>query len=368
MITVESAWSDYHGHSVKFGCLRPVVPIRRMFRRYLTAVALPPPPDAVDFSPLALAVLTLMLGNSMVGNCVQAGFGHHKGVWTGNVGKLFVETDAQAIADYSAITGYVPGDPNTDRGTDPVAAYQWWAANPSANGSKLAGAMGFDAANANTTAGQYTLKQALDIFEGVQVTLQLPDAYTNPLPSAPGFVWDVAGPPDPSQGHCYLAYGYDDAGLKIVPWGGLYGTMTWDAVATYCTAAAGGMIYILLDPDQVGDAALKAGNGLDWFMLAEDFPVLQGTSIVVPVSVSPTPVPGPAPVPVVNPPAPKPAPTPVPVPAATTLTLSWDSVKGQMVLPAGYAHSAQFGPTIVVHPRDKRVMVPAGYTVVAKIT
>jgi hypothetical protein len=349
---VGRAFSPFHGHHVMFGARRPVVPIRHMLHEYRTAAPLPAPPaPPLDFSGPALAELSQMNSNDMLGCCVEAQFYHHLGLWTGNAGKLFVATPAQVVSDYSSITGYTPGNPASDQGTDPVGAYEWWAANPAADGSVLAGAMGFDASAVGTAMGQLALMQALDLFEGVSVTLQLPAAYTDPMPSAPGFVWDVAGPPDPRQGHCFLAYGYTASGLKIVPWGGLYGTMTWAAVSAYCTAGAGGMLYILLDPDQWTDVAMKAGNGLDRAQLLADFPALGGNTIVNPSAVSP------GPTPVIVP----------PTPASTALSLAWDEPTGRIVLPAGYQMVGSPGPAITIHPHLLKVAVPRGYSVVPDI-
>lgn len=58
------------------------------------------------------------LGNDQVGDCVVAGAAHETMVWNKVVGHPVTFTDDDVINDYSAVTGYVRGNPATDRGTD----------------------------------------------------------------------------------------------------------------------------------------------------------------------------------------------------------------------------------------------------------
>ena len=107
--------------------------------RLLTTVALG---DHLDFSSTAWPAvaaqgweyapvpITLgMLGNGPapdnppdigdgVGDCVIAAAMHYAQVETANTGNPLTPTTTLAIQTYSAITGYVPGDPDTDNGTD----------------------------------------------------------------------------------------------------------------------------------------------------------------------------------------------------------------------------------------------------------
>ena len=58
-----------------------------------------------------------MLGNDTVGNCAEAGILHLIQGQSANTGTPLSATTAQALALYSAVTGYNPSDPNTDQGT-----------------------------------------------------------------------------------------------------------------------------------------------------------------------------------------------------------------------------------------------------------
>ena len=364
---VKHIWSPYHRKYVALGAKQPKVPIKHHFREYLTHVALAAPPPSISYAADAGASITQPFGNDTLGDCVIASWFHLVGVWTGNAGDLFVASTAQCVTNYSQITGYVPGDPDTDDGTDPVAAIQWYATHPTPGGPPLAGGIGFDAGGLTVgSASQTTLMQAVDLFEGGWLTYALPDAWVNPMPSVNGFVWDVAGPADPSNGHCTAILGYNAQGVQIDTWG-MQGTVTWAAVARYCTSNAGGMVYFLLSPEEVASASQDAPSGLNWAQLVADFPGLGGSVIVAPSPVpspapgpvptpAPTPVPGPAPAP--TPPAPNPAPIPT-----TALTLVFDPVAKTLVLPPGYAAVRNMGPVIQVHPIIREIGVPNGWSV-----
>ena len=66
-----------------------------------------------------------MLANDSIGDCVIAAW-MHAIIITKKTAKF---TTKLAIKLYSAITGYVPGDPNTDQGTDPAVAAKYWQKN-----------------------------------------------------------------------------------------------------------------------------------------------------------------------------------------------------------------------------------------------
>jgi len=225
--------------------------------------SLPAPPASVDYSPAATQALAEMYCNDTLGDCVIAGYYHVLGVATGNAGKEFLATQDQIIHDYSAIGGYTPGDDSTDQGCDEDAAITYWKTNPAADGSSLAGSASVDASN------QTECMQALDLFETLYFGLALPDAWVTPFPASSGFVWDVAGDPNPSNGHCIMAMGYNATGVKICSWG-MLGTLTWAAVAKYAVPSAGGALYALLTPDMLAAGQQKAPNGVAWADLLKD--------------------------------------------------------------------------------------------------
>lgn len=319
MKTLKRVFAPSLGKEIVFGRRRPVAlgPHMRM-SNYLRA-SLSAPPVACDYTPKAAQALAQLYLNDQLGDCVIAGSYHIVGVETGNAGDIFIATSAQITKDYSAIGGYVPGDPSTDNGCDEVTANNYYVANGYADGTKPLGFITVDPTN------QTEVQQSIYLFEDNMFGVELPDAWVNPMPSAPGFVWDVAGDPDPENGHCFVGVGYSSVGVLISTWG-MIGTITWAAIAKYASQSANGQLFTIITPDQLTKGQAKAPNGVAWTDLISDFDTLGG-HVPVPTPPAPTPTP-PAPTPTPptpTPPAPTPTPpAPTPVPTVTlTQAVSW---------------------------------------------
>jgi hypothetical protein len=67
-----------------------------------------------------------MFGNDAVGCCTVAAAGHLMQAWTANEGAPFSPTTQQILDAYSAITGYDPNDPSTDRGATMLSVLKYW--------------------------------------------------------------------------------------------------------------------------------------------------------------------------------------------------------------------------------------------------
>ncbi|MBV8650311.1 MAG: hypothetical protein JO255_02520, partial [Alphaproteobacteria bacterium] len=78
------------------------------------------------------------------------------------------------------------------------------------------------------------------------------------------------GDPNPDQGHCVVAVDYDSAGIKILTWG-MWGTLTWAAVAKYLTPAAQGEFHVVLTDEIVSKLTNKSPAGIDAAGLAADY-------------------------------------------------------------------------------------------------
>jgi hypothetical protein len=362
---LKSVYSPFHGRDVKLGRTRPDPAAGRLrLEDYLTSRGqLPVPPVTANFCTTASAAAsTNIYMNGTLGCCVISSGWHLLGIWTGLAGDLIVATDAQIIADYGFIGGYVPGDPSTDNGCDEVTALNWWATNgfDGVAASDLAGWVTVDATN------QALVEQGINLTEGGILTAELPDAWITPFPSAPGYVWDVAGDPDPNNGHSVEIIGYNAQGVQIDSWGivdpatGQGGTITWAALAKYCVPSANGGAYLAISREMLVTAQQAAPDGLDWSQLVADFDAIGGT--VTPPTPVPTPQPTPTPVPV---PTPTPAPTPTPPPGpATMLWFGVDKATRTVLLPAGYTSEPSGLPSeqISIHPVLGKVGIPKGWT------
>lgn len=299
------------GKTHKMGRRRPVaLGPRFQFGQFLRA-SLPPAPTSSDYTAPARAVLDDVMLNDQLGDCVIAAGDHLVGLETSNCGTAFHATRDQIVADYSAIGGYVLGDESTDQGCDEETAFAYWQNHGFANGTKLLGWLGVDPTNVEE------IKSAMWLFENLFFGVELPDAWVDPFPSGSGFTWDAAGAAVPENGHAFLGVGHSTSGVLIDTWG-MIGTVTYKAIAKYCSRGVGGQLFVLLTSDQVAKGQAKAPNGVAWADLVVAFDSIGGT---VPVPPSPSPLP----------PAPTPAPpAPMPVVGSPTLEQSQDAIRAAL--------------------------------------
>jgi hypothetical protein len=66
-----------------------------------------------------------MLGNDSCGNCVFAGAAHETKLILGEAGQHVWFSTKNVLKDYSAVTGYIPGNDATDTGTDMQTAAKY---------------------------------------------------------------------------------------------------------------------------------------------------------------------------------------------------------------------------------------------------
>ena len=261
----------------KLGRKRPVARGPRFsLKNYLTR-SFPDPPPTCDYTRAAESALSQVYDNDKLGDCVIAGIAHIVGVMTGNAGQQpFIYTDDQIITLYSAIGGYVPGNPHSDCGCDEETALNYWQNNGAPAGSthKIAGWLAIDP----TDPTEY--RAALWLFENLYFGMELPENWVNPFPSGPGFVWDVAGDPIPENGHCVAGFAYDHGGVVIDSWG-LQGMLTDAAISKYANPQSQGGLYTVISMDSINRATGKAPSGFDWSQLVADFDSMGGNSSAV---------------------------------------------------------------------------------------
>jgi hypothetical protein len=114
------------------------------------------------------------------------------------------------------------------------------------------------------------VRAAIYLFGSVTFGIELPDTLAAGIDAlVNGFTWDVAGPPNPENGHCFGGGGYEPGRIKIVEWG-MTGWMTDAAVAMYASTAGAGELYTVLSTDWMINATAKAPNGFNWTQLLSD--------------------------------------------------------------------------------------------------
>jgi hypothetical protein len=98
--------------------------IRFMATSYVDLARLPTPP--IVFGHVNNSWPFLTLGNDACGNCVWAGAAHETQIFRAATRKPWPRfTDDSVVSVYSQQTGYVPGVPSTDDGTDMQAAAEF---------------------------------------------------------------------------------------------------------------------------------------------------------------------------------------------------------------------------------------------------
>ena len=170
-------------------------------------------------------------------------------------------SDQQIEQAYSAWSGYIIGNAATDQGTDEATALRLWQTNGFC-GHRIAGSISVDPSNLDLQ------KLAIYVFENLMFGVNLPDKWISPFPFSNGFVWDVAGEPDPENGHCFGSSKYDKE-IYIDEWG-IEGTITPAAVEKYASSSAGGSLYSVVTKESLIRGSLRAPNNLDWDQLILD--------------------------------------------------------------------------------------------------
>jgi len=242
-----------------------------LFAQYRTAEALPSHPKHFGHETLVGAKAWQMLGNgpdnSVVpgfkgaGDCVFAGGDHETMLWTlegGGPPAKFV--GANAIKDYSAVTGYDPkapldahGENPTDKGTNTRVAlsYRRKTGLIDARGKrhKIGAYVSLELGNMSQ------LLEALYLFGMVGIGIQFPDSAMDQFNA--GKPWSVVPGPKPNEGHYIPLVAYR-TNLECVTWGRIQ-QMTESFYRTYCDEA-----WAILSPEM-----LKAGKSLEGFNLAD---------------------------------------------------------------------------------------------------
>src|SRR5208282_4009061 len=231
-----------------------------LFATYATA-ALPAPPPSLDLTT-KMNVPWGMMDNAQVGDCTCAAAGHLIMEWTANAqSKIFVPSDTQIIAAYSAITGYNPKTGANDNGANEVDVLNYWRQTGIA-GDKIGAYVSLEPSN------HTHVMDSVFIFEGCYIGVQLPisaQAQTqNHQPwSVPPGGTTGKGKPGSWGGHAVPVVAYDSRGVTVVTWGALQ-VMTWSFWEAYCDEA-----YAILSTDYI-NGKKEAPQGFSMAQLQAD--------------------------------------------------------------------------------------------------
>lgn len=196
--------------------------------------------------------------NSSLGTCTCAALCHMLQAHATQQGVAMTISDADVLAMYSAIGGYVVGHPETDRGAQMIDALRYLKSTGIA-GHKVGAYVRVDTHNL------VEVRAAINLFGGLYVGANMPNRVTSQV------VWDLVpvderdtrDDPGSMGGHAFTLLKYDRLH---------YGLATW--ATTYAAANAWVDMYVdeawaIIEQTWVADGKL-APNGFDVDRLQSD--------------------------------------------------------------------------------------------------
>lgn len=232
-------------------------------RDYLSLSKLPEAPTSVNHEKVQ--IVWGMLGNDQYGDCVWAGAGHETMLWNKDGGVTVNITSANALSDYSAVTGFNPNNPNSDKGTDMSAAAKYrqktGVVDDLNTRHKVAAYLSI------TPGNREELKQAVYLFENAGVGIEFPGSAMTQFNA--GKPWSVVKGSAIEGGHYIPAIGYDDEYIYIVTWGKVQ-RMEWAFFDKYCDEA---IVYL-------SDEMIKGGKSIEGFNVTQLITDLKGLTNV----------------------------------------------------------------------------------------
>lgn len=191
--------------------------VKLRFSHVFNASALPTPPLVFGHQNLMAGGNWFMLGNDAAGDCVFAGAAHETMLWSMEGGAPRARfTIRDVLSDYSALTGYVPGEPSTDQGTDMqvAASYRRTIGVIDAVGARHR----IKAYVALTKGNLGQIALAAWLFGAVGIGFDLPDTADQQFDE--GRPWDVVPLAKSAGGHYVPLVGRDpDGNFLVITWG-----------------------------------------------------------------------------------------------------------------------------------------------------
>jgi hypothetical protein len=255
-------------HETQFlGRTRPIAHGPRLMFASYRLKSLPPAPADVDYSVKPAAFLKQVLLNNKLGCCTASGAFHVGGSMLANADKPIPYGDPNVLTFYSATTGYVDGDPSTDRGASEIDVLNYWAEKGLLGDGKthrIAGRLSIDGTNPDE------VMSALYSFGNLYFGIELSDDWLK-VPCYDGQVWNANATSNPNNGHCVISVkgGAKAGGIVCDSWG-YEVLMPFDTVAKYTAEPLAGELYTVLSADTLIQATMKNPVGLDWSQLLAD--------------------------------------------------------------------------------------------------
>jgi hypothetical protein len=221
----------------KLGKKPPVIDKRTLrFTKYL---AQPTPPPSVSYYNKVAS--WPMYYNDKYGDCTCAAAAHMIQNWTANAATQIKPPNSTVLAFYEHFVGTPPPP---DEGCNMLSVLKYWRTS-GLDKHKVTAFAALDLQNKSQA------QSAVYLLGGIYIGVALPnfavqgDMLTTPWVVPPGGPEGDAAP-NPNNGHCIPAVGYDDDQLWIVTWGELK-SMGWDFYNAYADEA-----FAILSHDFIG--------------------------------------------------------------------------------------------------------------------
>lgn len=221
------------------------------FSAYVTS-ALPPPPAAVDYYQKVPA--WPMYYNDQYGDCTCAAAGHMIQNWSANAGTEVTPPPQTVLSFYE----HFVGTPGPEAGCNMLSVLKYWR-KAGLDQHKVQAFTSLELKN------QSQARSAVSLMGGIYIGVELPDFAVKQGADLLTIPWVVppGGPsgdaaPNPKNGHCIPAVGYDADQLWIVTWGSPK-SMSWDFYNAYADES-----YAVVSPDFIG----SSGQSPEGFNLA----------------------------------------------------------------------------------------------------
>ena len=242
--------------TLKLGKHPPVNDDRTLrFGDYVTE-ALPPAPASVTY--YQRVPTWPMYWNNKYGDCTSAAAGHMVQNWTANAGTEVTPLDQTVLSFYEHFVGTPPPP---DAGCDMLSVLKYWRQS------------GLDQHKVRAFASiqlqnQSEAQNAIFLFGALYIGVALPEFAVQGDMSTVPWVVPPDGPvgnaaPNPKNGHCIPAAGYDAQQLWVITWGELK-SMSWDFYNAYADEA-----YAVLSADFIEKSGGTPG-GFDMATLEKD--------------------------------------------------------------------------------------------------
>lgn len=242
--------------------------VKFQFTDYVDLTKFPKIPDQFGHEDLVKNVDWGMLGNDIAGDCVFAGAAHETMIWSLMGGNTMAAFNRDCVfSDYSAVTGFIAGNADTDKGTDMELAAQYRRKTGilDANGNRHK----IEAYLALPVGNLQVHMIALYLFGAVGIGIMFPQSAMEQFNN--GEIWDVV-PNSPIDGGHYVPLVAKRGNIIDVTWGKEQG-MTDEFFQRYNDES---LVYLSAE----SLINRKSPEGFDYDQLLEDLKNLNPTQQV----------------------------------------------------------------------------------------